>query len=1050
MNYVELYIDGKKVDLTGSVNIPMNYELEKLENPTVVKNNFSKTVSIEATPKNNDIFSYYYDLTKVHTGFGFCANKRVPFELYRDCELIETGYLQLNNIKYKGNKYTYEVTLYGGLGDFLYNLAYDEEGNEKTLADLSFGYGENDEEFVFNLNAENVFNAWNKQGEKYPLLGETINFIPSYNGLYEDFDNNKVLINTNKQTIFSTTQKVDSTTYSTIKGFGVAELNEELTEWEMRDLRCYKQRPALRLKDLIKAVCNPENNGGYTVELDRKYFFNEQNSYYQDAWVALPLLNANSEEWVEATTQLKVDKVSNFNISLNSEDTTPVNITFTDYNSEELVSEFGGNSTIDVGCDFSLNAETNYYNGNPYLFLSYTYQEGRKSKFFWTGIGVWLEAIHNGMVIGNSDCLVFTNGFSNGSTRKLPTMSDFGANFKNTPVTNFIIVDGYFGSDNNYGNYTYRDWDNRSNTFKLNLKNIPNYSGVEYRIRTKRWFSENPTGMTGWVTPYFFTGDGGYVQMKSGKIIGVESSANINVNSNRKSLQDAVITKQTLLKNKITPASLLLSYTKLFGLYFVKDAQRKKVKILTKNSFFENAEVIDIDNKIDYSNEVKIQPLMFNKKWYTLKCPALETSKMKTYKSNYYEAEYGQKKVNTNYNFNSDEEDIYSSNQYQNVITVLDSSKYYKNFYGKNLENAPSFGLYGCKYKLWYNDNVNKVGEKELGKNDILTEVKTPVNFGVLVSQDVFPKLCCFNSDDDKQSLNDLSVSLVFSNYDKYVYDIEGNPVYYTISNDLPIMETVNEGSPMYLWTNSDYSLNGDRICYRTNKLPQFTRYNIESNNVVKSFDFGLPYETYITENYTEEATLYNQYWQKFYQDQLNENTRKVTAYVKFDDIQLGNHSLQNFYYFNNSNWLLNKIVDYDLANPQRKVKCEFIKVNNTRNYTNGQNVVIPWYEFDVELDGDIEEWQVLENNTNYGGSFKASFKAEYGVINVSLTMNNTTKAEREEKLKVVDKGNNYYEVTVSNIVGDGYIYIECGRNCIEDDWDDCYWDECEEEYMSY
>ena len=100
-------------------------------------------------------------------------------------------------------------------------------------------------------------------------------------------------------------------------------------------------------------------------------------------------------------------------------------------------------------------------------------------------------------------------------------------------------------------------------------------------------------------------------------------------------------------------------------MYFVKDATQKKIKICTRNTFFENADIIDIDDKIDYSSEYKIEPLMFNKKWYKLSCPPLETTQMKTYKGDYYEAEYGQKRINTNYNFNTDTEDLYKDNQYQ-------------------------------------------------------------------------------------------------------------------------------------------------------------------------------------------------------------------------------------------------------------------------------------------------------------------------------------------------------------------------------------------------
>lgn len=1021
---VELYIDGKKADLTTTVSVPMNYELEKLENPTIIKNNFSKTISLEATPNNNDIFSYYYDLTKVHTGIGFCANKRIPFELYRDNDLVETGYLQLNNIKYKGNKYTYEITLYGGLGDFLYNLAYDDDGNEKTLADLNYGYGENDENFEFRMNAETVVNAWNNINETGldTPLGETLNFIPSYNGLYEDFDNDKVLINTNGQSIFKNSFTVDNTAYSTINGYGLAELNEEITEWEMRDLRCYKQRCALRLKKFIEAICNPENNGGYEVELDGRNFFNDQNSYYEDAWIALPLLNPDTDEWETSPIPINTSSVTNFDIvhtgdyPENKEEISVYGET------NDLVTEFGGNANIDISCDFSLQLDASASE----VVMCQTTGGGR-----YNGLGVWLEATVDGTVVGISDCLVFTSEVGS----KLPSKSDFGS-YLHYPKTNFYYYDGsfkradirdskltYFGRLYTIGTpfYEGETYGETGNTFRLTLKNVPNYKNLKFSLRTGFWFNGNAAG---WKNYFYLKNKDGAVYIDEFKVVNIEyPTANIEINDKKPTLQNVNITKKLLLKNKITPSSLLLSYTKLFGLYFVKDAQRKKVKILTKNAFFENADIIDIDNKVDYSNEVKIEPLMFNKKWYNLKCPALETTLSKDYMADYYEAEYGQKKINTNYNFNSESEDLYSDNQYQNVITILDSSKYYKNLFSKTntSEPAPTFAINTFSYKLWKSGDVEDVGENVMYRKNITSP--NPISFGTLVGQDAFPKLCCYDKDENKKSLNDLSVSLVFYSGKKYPTDIEGNNIYYTISDDIPLMGTINDGTPMYLWSVSEYNKEGEHICYRINQLPQFTRYIFEGGKVHKSLDFGVPYETYFNGDYPESSTLYNQFWQKFYQDQFSENTRKVTAYVRFEDIMLGNHSLSNFYYFNNCYWLLNKIVDYDLANPQRKVKCEFIKVNNTDNYTNGQNVIIPWYEFDVELD-NIEEWTVLENDTTYGGTFKARFKPYYGIKSLNIGMNNTTEEERNEKIKVVDEGNGYYTVTVSNIVGDGYIYI--------------------------
>lgn len=1029
MNFIELYIDGKKADLTTVVSVPMNYELEKLSNPTIIKNNFSKTISLEATPTNNDIFSYYYDLTKVHTGVGFCANKRIPFELFRDNELIESGYLQLNSIKHKSNKYTYEITLYGGLGDFLYSLAYDEEGNEKTLADLYYGYGEDDADFQFRMNADTVVNAWrNVNTNEKNLIGETLNFIPSYNGLYEDFDNNKVLINTNSQTTFPSSINVDNTNYNTINGYGMVELNTELNEWEIRDLRCYKQRPALRLKKFIEAICNPKNNGGYEVELDEKYFFNRENSYYEDTWIALPLLNPDTEEWETSPTEINASSVDSFDITHTGdypEDTIDIDV----YGeTADLVEEFGGNANIDISCDFSLQLDAT---GSNVIMC----QNPGVARY--NGLGVWLEATVNGTVVGISDCLVFTSALSNNGQIVMPDKSYFASHL-HYPKTNFYYYNGsfkradirdskltYFGALYTIGTPFYEGemFGEIGNTFRLTLKNVPNYKNVKYSLRSAFWFNSNAAG---WKN-YFYLNNStqSATRIEEFKVVNITyPTANIEINDKKPTLQNVNITKQVLLKNKITPSSLLLSFTKLFGLYFVKDVKKKHIKLLTKNTFFKNADILDIDNRIDYSNEVKIEPLMFNKKWYKLVTPSLETTISKDYKADYYEAEYGQKRINTNYNFNTDTEDLYKDNQYQNVITMLDSSKYYRNLFSKTntTESAPTFAIDTFTYKLWKDADVENVGEKEMYRKNIT--LPNPIVFGSLVGQDAFPKLCCYDKDEDKKSLNDLSISLVFYSGNKYLTDVDGNPIWYTVSNDLPLMGTINDGTPMYLWSITEYDKDGEHICCRTNEIPQFTRYNFEGGKVYKSLDFGVPYETYISETYSEETTLYNQFWQKFYQDQFNENTRKVTAYVKFDDIKLGNHSLSNFYFFNNSYWLLNKIIDYDLANPQRKVKCEFIKVNNTTNYTDGQQTFTPLFEVDPEYDR-LEDWNVLTNSyVSYGDSWEVEFTAIGGIQELSISITDVPNNEIQNYYKVESVGGDKYKLTIFNIKGDVSLYI--------------------------
>ena len=133
--------------------------------------------------------------------------------------------MQLNDISIQENNITYNITLYGGIGDFFYGLKYKEDGTEKTLADLRFFVEDNggnvlpeDEELDFEVTktlvAQSFEKDYNYGGNK---LLDYITFVPAYNGLYEDFDSGKCLINTSgsQSGIFPTTTTEGGTTYTT-------------------------------------------------------------------------------------------------------------------------------------------------------------------------------------------------------------------------------------------------------------------------------------------------------------------------------------------------------------------------------------------------------------------------------------------------------------------------------------------------------------------------------------------------------------------------------------------------------------------------------------------------------------------------------------------------------------------------------------------------------------------------------------------------------------------------------------------------------------------
>ena len=59
-NKVQLYIGGKRADLDDGSFILFTYTAEELTNPTIVRNSFSRQITLKGTPTNDEIFGHIY------------------------------------------------------------------------------------------------------------------------------------------------------------------------------------------------------------------------------------------------------------------------------------------------------------------------------------------------------------------------------------------------------------------------------------------------------------------------------------------------------------------------------------------------------------------------------------------------------------------------------------------------------------------------------------------------------------------------------------------------------------------------------------------------------------------------------------------------------------------------------------------------------------------------------------------------------------------------------------------------------------------------------
>lgn len=959
MKDIKLYINGKLVDCSEDLSLPITYTTEDLKNPTIVKNSFSKTITIPGTKENNKLFEEIYKLDRrqAFNSWNFNPSKRGDFTIYHNGDIVESGYVQLNTINIANEIISYEITLYGGLGDFFYGLKYKEDGTAKTLADIRYFIEDEkgnvlpeETEMDFKINKDFVKASFDKlptAWQNKSTINDIVCFAPAYNGLYENFDTEHCLINTKNDPIFP---KSGGDRFSTYRGYALASLNKTYTEWEMRDLRSYMQRPVLKLSKVIDAICREENSG-YKVNFDPA-FFNDSNPYWTNAYIALPLLGSKSESkdsmednakliksndsfWcgLKPGQDIKASNEGIFSVEgggliVPGEDNT--------IDASQLPTPAQLNIELPINLVFNANATTTAND----LYLSYILsgQVGNlylNAQPFRTAVTLRLVVYDldgdPNQPIAYSTLYNFTSSIPGNN----PSGPDNWFNYTPWKDEQVETILGHFVKydDNRFIFQT----DNGDNIFRLKLNNIPKRKKMLVCLNIQRMSETNQNIDKVW-SSYDIntsTGTGPFTVYGWSESIFDPNQYTMTAKWSSTIGSDTLITKKTLLRTDNSPADFLLSYTKLFGLYFTKDVDSKTINIYTRNTFFKNT-INDWSKRIDYSKEISINPLMFDKKWYTMSLDTPETYYVSKYNSQ-YDIIYGQQRMDTGYNFNSENTDLYEENIYQNVISARDADKYFRNFFDSSNNSVPAFMNDNINYTLFKLKPGGVEGwDQELYGATFIDKSKT-TEWYTVPGNDVFAKTCFYSLNNSEPNLEDITSSLLFYNNSIRMRDVDRNPIYYYLTDDVEEMGVLNDGENCYLYTSSEVNAVGKKIAIKVQELPQFIRYMTTNDQFVYcSLDFGLPKETYIDNiEYNEQSTVYYKFWRNFYNDQFDVNTKVVTCYVKLNDLYVGEDLLRQFYYFENSLWILNKIDSYDI-NSNSTVKCEFIKVQDIENYING------------------------------------------------------------------------------------------------------------------
>ncbi len=129
-----LIANGQQLDLFNDEDITLSNNVTGLFDIGVLPSDFTRQITLPGTKVNNAFFEHVYDIS-IDTPFLFATNVKVPAYFDFDSVYLSNGYLQLNKVNVRANKFieSYEVTIYGTLSSFGRDISRDYLTNLTSL-----------------------------------------------------------------------------------------------------------------------------------------------------------------------------------------------------------------------------------------------------------------------------------------------------------------------------------------------------------------------------------------------------------------------------------------------------------------------------------------------------------------------------------------------------------------------------------------------------------------------------------------------------------------------------------------------------------------------------------------------------------------------------------------------------------------------------------------------------------------------------------------------------------------------------------------------------
>lgn len=639
---VTLLVENQEVELDESVQFSINKYFEDTTNPTNIYSEWSKTVVIPRTIRNNQLFGSLYSPDRLiaysssdsNLGLYFDPYKRLDMRLERDGAIILKGYLKVLSINQEG----YHCTLNGELGKIIQEL-------KKLTFDTTLYTGEDSKYLIHGedyysekMSNELIYNSWNTAKKSTTLFkksdaGYVATNVIGYTPLNIRTDTN-VFDQTTFQAADARATKfadvldnLSNPTFSSVTLCdGSTAIGDGLKPRDIGEWRSYLQQPFIFFNQLVQIIGEKSKEiTGYTFDYDIGWF-NYSNPYWSDVVMTLDNFEESDNSFVTnnyttrlvGATAIRWAVGSNYNTSRSSG---------LRFDSKDEVIPLLNEDNV------TFNIDKKYANIGYSLTGSFT---------------LWATNSYDGESLRDDTALII-------------------GIYKNVGGTANQIHQVIVTSANSTKLNELKSLYPRATYIVNDFKRMSSNAYCDIPFTASYYSDDTDTDVTFSVSAVFY-GSGGVYPLKKGEseasVITLMETANRNSPLEVQIYENytrsgSTVTLNDLWDNTYNVFDMILNYCKMFRIGIFVDDISKKIKFIPYKTYFSKYTVTDWTDKVDKSNDFEIVPITFENKWVVFNYDKFESANNITYQKK-YGVQFGEKKLDTHYIFNTNTNNLFS------------------------------------------------------------------------------------------------------------------------------------------------------------------------------------------------------------------------------------------------------------------------------------------------------------------------------------------------------------------------------------------------------